>query len=201
MHIFRSPRRHNQSRGFGAGHTAYIENRLSNQSAANNTLREETAENAESEIPKPAEEKQYIYILPDGIDILKDKYKIYKQDIRPYIDSMLPDKEEIEKKYPYLSKKEKIKMLLPSEQIREQVYQQFLADVTRDMRSREDFVAIFDIHGHKISDLMDINENTKVFIVSSKEQCKGITGVETIDTDDYKQDDSRQKTKQAFLQA
>jgi hypothetical protein len=201
MHIFRSPRRLNQSRGSNGGNSAYYDNRLSNQSAAINTLREETAENADSEAAKPADEKQYIYILPDGIDILKDKYKIYKQDIKPYIDSMLPDKDEIEKKYPYLSKKEKIKMLLPSEQIREQVYQQFLADVTQDMRSREDYVALFDIHGHKITDLMDINENTKVFIVSAKEECKGITGIEAIDTEDYKQDDSRQKTKQAFLQA
>jgi hypothetical protein len=42
-------------------------------------------------------DKQLIYIIPDGIDIIKDKYKIYKRDIKPYIDNMLPNKEEIEK--------------------------------------------------------------------------------------------------------
>ena len=42
---------------------------------------------------------------------------------------MLPDKDEIERKYPYLTMKEKIKMLMPSEQIREQVHNQFLSDV------------------------------------------------------------------------
>ena len=78
-----------------------------------------------------APETQIIYIIPDGINILKSKYKIHKINLKPYIDSMLPNKEEIEKKYPYLSKKEKINMLMPSEQIREQVYRQFLAQLVR----------------------------------------------------------------------
>lgn len=42
-------------------------------------------------------EQQLIYIIPDGVDVIKDKYKIYKRDIKPYIDTMLPNKEEIEK--------------------------------------------------------------------------------------------------------
>lgn len=85
-----------------------------------------------------AVQKQYIYVIPDGIDILKDKYKILKQDIQCYIDLMLPDKDEIEKKYPYLTMKEKIKMLMPSEQIREQIHKQFLADVGAQLNQGEE---------------------------------------------------------------
>lgn len=55
------------------------------------------------------DQPQYIYIIPDGIDLITDKYKVFKQDLRAYVDNMLPNKEEIEKKYPYLSRKEKSK--------------------------------------------------------------------------------------------
>ena len=90
-------------------------------------------------------QKQYIYVIPDGIDILKDKYRILKQDIQCYIDLMLPDKEEIERKYPYLTMKEKIKMLMPSEQIREQIHYQFLADVGAKLNQGEKGKLLFRI--------------------------------------------------------
>jgi hypothetical protein len=51
----------------------------------------------ENESQNAINDKQLIYIIPDGVDIIKDKYKIYKRDIKPYIDNMLPNKEEIEK--------------------------------------------------------------------------------------------------------
>jgi len=35
---------------------------------------------------------QFIYIIPDGINIVSDKYKIFKIDIKPYIRTLLPKK-------------------------------------------------------------------------------------------------------------
>lgn len=89
-------------------------------------------------------ERKCIYVIPDGVDLLNDKYRILKQDIRPYIDSMLPDKKEIEKKYSYLTEKERIKLLKPSEQIREQVFNQFLSDLGEKIGPEKEFVALFD---------------------------------------------------------
>lgn len=110
-------------------------------------------------------------------------------------------KKRLRNKYPYLSKNEKIKMLLPSEQIREQVYRQFLAEVTEDMKSRREFISMFDTQGHKIKDLMDIHEDMKVFIISTDETFKGVIGLDDIDTEEYKVNEKRIKTKNALLQA
>lgn len=92
-------------------------------------------------------------------------------------------------------------MLLPSEQIREQVYKQFLAEVTEDMKSRKEFVSMFDTQGYKIKDLMDIHEDMKVFVISTSETSKGVTGLDDIDTEEYKTNEKRIKTKNALLQA
>lgn len=150
---------------------------------------------------KPKSEKHYIYIIPDGVDILKDKYQIFKQDIRKYIDNMLFDKEEIVKKFPYLTIKEKDKLLMPSEQMKEQVYRQFLSDIGEMMRTGKEYVALFDTKGNKIKDLMEIHDDVKVFIISESETCKGVTGIEMIEKEHYKEDENREKAKKAFIQA
>lgn len=174
-------------------HNAYIDSYLSNTFAKNEELREEVEEENE--------EHQFIYIIPDGVDLIRDKYSIYKQDIKPFVDSMLPDKEEIERKFPYLSKKEKINMLLPSEQIREQVFRQFLAEISENMKTKKEYNSLFTIKKKKINDLMDINEDMKVFIISTDDMWIGVTGLDTIKTENYRVDENRKKAKEAFLEA
>lgn len=114
---------------------------------------------------------------------------------------MLPDKEEIEKKYPYLTLKEKISMLMPSEQIREQVFNQFLTDVGERMGIKGDNLHFFDMNMNKINDLMELHEGTKVFIISEDEECHGVTGLEYIEQEKYIKDENKQKANKAFVEA
>jgi hypothetical protein len=69
------------------------------------------------------------------------------------------------------------------------------------MKSRKEFVSMFDTQGYKIKDLMDIQDDMKVFIVSTDDKCIGVTGLDGIDTDDYKTNENRVKSKNAFLKA
>ena len=92
-------------------------------------------------------------------------------------------------------------MLMPSQQIRDQVFHQFLTDVGEKMGLDSDNLHFFDIYRNEISDLMDIHEQSKVFIISEDEEWIGVNGIELIEKEKYKQDENRHKSNKAFVEA
>ncbi|CAI2363998.1 unnamed protein product [Moneuplotes crassus] len=151
--------------------------------------------------PHRSSKPHYIYIIPDGINILKDKYQVFKIDIQPYVNSLLPKPRK--RKYHYRRKKrEPRKELHPlSEGIKRQVFKQFLADLTIEMKSRKEITALYTIDGVLLHDLMQIQPETKVFISSTKRKFIGVKGIGTLESEEFKLDENREKTKHAFLKA
>mmetsp|Transcript_26225 Transcript_26225/g.26125 ORF Transcript_26225/g.26125 Transcript_26225/m.26125 type:complete len:172 (-) Transcript_26225:68-583(-) len=159
-----------------------------------------TLDNGEVTSPHRSSKPHYIYIIPDGVNIIKDKYKIFKADIQPYLNSLLPKR--VKKKFEHRKKKEPKKEKQPlSDMIKQQVFKQFLTDVTAEMRSRREIVALFDTRGKPIQDLMQIKQDVKVFISSTDEIFRGVQGIHALETDEYRVDESKEKTKKAFLKA
>ena len=76
-----------------------------------------------------------------------------------------------------------------------------MAEVALDMKSRKEIKNLFDIQGLKIKDLMEIQPYMKVFVASTTDTLKGIEGFHSLDTEEFKTDENREKTKQAFLNA
>jgi len=216
-----------ESFDYGSAHKSYLQDKLSdiksthhnrtnlNSRAATGTdiLHEETHEDGsfagnctDTQGGKVADEKHYIYLIPDGIDLVKDNYKIYKEDIMPYIRATgwLP-KTDIEKKSRFsLSQQQYSETPRPdgdSEQILEQAFSQLLADLTENMRSKKEYVALFTLQGKNVKGLLEIKKESRVYIISPEEYWIGVTGIQTLESEDYRIDENRQKAKQAFLHA
>jgi len=69
------------------------------------------------------------------------------------------------------------------------------------MKSRREFVSLHDTKGLIINDLMEITPSMKVFIASNKQEIKGITGLQSLETEEYKTNENKEKYKQNFLKA